>query len=115
MASAGATRAASRAGISAEKKATPVPVRSAPAHEAGERAIAPGALVTNNAFTVSEIIPSSPAARNRPIKTPIADPISPSIDASARNTISTPRALVPSARSMPISVRRRTTLTAIVL
>ena len=105
------------AGISAEASATPVPVSSAagcnPA--AGDPRNCSGALVVKRALTVPEIIPTNEAARIRPSAIPSTEPAAPSIVASPRNTRRTPRELIPIARRMPISVRRRTTLTAIVL
>ena len=83
--------------------------------DAKSNCTAPGALVVNSAFTVSEIMPRMAAASTRPRATPSTEPASPSIAASPRNIASTPLELVPMARKIPISVRRRTTLTAIVL
>ena len=63
-----------------------VPVASASTMDWNERAIAPGVLVVNSAFTVSEIMPISAAASRRPSTMPRAEPMIPSIEASPRKT-----------------------------
>ncbi len=81
----------------------------------GVNAIAPGRLLTYSEFTVAATIPTAPEASNRPRRTPATEPPRPMIAASVRNAASTPPRVAPNARRTPISARRRTTETEIVL
>jgi len=111
IASMGGTKAASRAGEYAEATATPTPTSKASNTESGVNAIAPGRLLTYNASTVSPINCTAPLAMSRPNGSPTSAPRKPKHAASPTNAARTRVRLAPSARTIPISARRRTTET----
>ena len=75
----------------------------------------PGRLLTYNELTVTATILTAAAAIKRPSAIPAIAPKNPNAAASPKNATSTAPRVAPSARSMPISKRRRTTDTEIVL
>ncbi|HWX28506.1 MAG TPA: hypothetical protein VNZ53_13850 [Steroidobacteraceae bacterium] len=115
MASAGDTREASRAGEYADRTATPTPTIIASNTEVEFSSIGPGRLLTYSEFTVAAINLTAPLAITRPSGSPIKAPKKPKEAASPTNAARTDPRLAPRARAIPISARRRTTDTEIVL
>ena len=106
---------ASRAGASAETSATASPVSSATLHSWSVSSTGVGRLVVYSAFTVTEINCTVPPASTRPSAIPKMAPAMPNIRASVRNSARTVPREAPMARRIPISARRRTMLTEMVL
>ena len=115
MASVGATSMASRAGARALANATSAPVRMPVQASTAVNSMGAGRLVVYSALTVSAISRTAPPARMRPRNTPSVAPATPKSSASARKSARMVERAAPMARRMPISARRRTTLTEIVL
>ena len=115
IASVGETLAASHAGDNAAITDMPIPISNAITSEVKVSSIAPGRLLTYSACTVAESSFNAPVAITRPGTQPSKAPITPKNAASPKNAPRTSFRLAPSARTIPISARRRTTETEMVL
>ena len=115
MASAAESDAASRAGEKAEKMAMPSPTMNASMISSGVSEMGAGRLLTYRASTVLAINFTAPIAMTRPSRTPTAAPATPKKTDSATNATRIAVRVAPKARRIPISPRRRTTDTAMVL
>ena len=83
--------------------------------EKGVSAIEPGRLLTYKDSTVRAISFTAPEAMSLPSGRPRRAPATPKQADSPRNATNTSLRLAPTARTMPISARRRTTETEMVL
>jgi hypothetical protein len=102
-------RDASSAGAAAASAERGTPIAKAIAASLQVSAGGAAADATYSVLTVVEVRETAPQESPHPARMPTRDPVTPRTTASARN-MSTMRPLVlPSARSIPISLRRATT------
>ena len=111
----GKIQAASQAGERAETTATASPIPSAWATEPSVNEMGAGRLLTYKDSTVLAISLTAAAAISRPSNSPSTPPAKPKKIDSPRNPTKTALRLAPRARRIPISGRRLTTDTAMVL